>query len=142
MPELIIKDEGFHSLKDKVVVITGMSLRTRLEDFSLIFTKSGCSGIGLATALLSADHGAKVVVGDINPLPSNPEIEGKSIAYVPLDVTSWDSQSAFFKKAHELHGRIDHVLANAGKAGDRRQWCRPHRLIRNPRRDPNLQPPG
>lgn len=72
----------------------------------------GSSGIGLATAQLAEKHGAKVVVGDINPLPTD---AGKDILYVPLDVTSWDSQSNFFKKSYEKHGRIDHVFANAGK---------------------------
>lgn len=59
-----------------------------------------------------------MVVGDINPLQSDKDIEGKNILYVPLDVTSWASQSSFFKKAYELHGKIDHVFANAGKFKD------------------------
>ncbi|KAF4537024.1 putative short-chain dehydrogenase reductase sdr protein [Lasiodiplodia theobromae] len=96
MTELTIEDQQFAGFKDSVVLITG-----------------GSSGIGLATAQLAEKHGAKVVVGDINPLPTD---AGKDILYVPLDVTSWDSQSNFFKKSYEKHGRIDHVFANAGQA--------------------------
>ncbi|EOD43767.1 putative short-chain dehydrogenase reductase sdr protein [Neofusicoccum parvum UCRNP2] len=97
MTDIILQDQDFRDLKDKVVLITG-----------------GCSGIGLATGLLAEENGAKVVVGDINPLPADVKIEGRNVTYLPLDVTSWDSQTSFFKKANELHGRIDHVFANAG----------------------------
>ncbi|OJD36627.1 short-chain dehydrogenase [Diplodia corticola] len=99
MTEITIDDHHLESFKDSVVLITG-----------------GASGIGLATGLLAEKHGAKVVVGDLNPLPNDESIEGKNILYLPLDVTSWESQSAFFKKAYEKHGRIDHVFANAGVA--------------------------
>ncbi|KAK7704031.1 hypothetical protein SLS57_010685 [Botryosphaeria dothidea] len=102
MTSLNVDNQDLSNFKDKVVLITG-----------------GASGIGLATALLAEQQGAKVVVGDINPLQSDKDIEGKNILYVPLDVTSWASQSSFFKKAYELHGKIDHVFANAGLAPKR-----------------------
>ncbi|EKG12875.1 Short-chain dehydrogenase/reductase SDR [Macrophomina phaseolina MS6] len=99
MSEIEINDHDFQSLKDKVILITG-----------------GSSGIGLKTAFLAEQQGAKVVVGDINPLTA--DVEGRNIVYVPLDVTSWPSQSEYFRKAYELHGRIDHVFANAAVAPD------------------------
>ena len=49
-----------------------------------------------------------MVVGDLNPCP----LEG--VTYQKVDVADWSSQVALFKKAIELHGRIDHVHANAG----------------------------
>ncbi|EOD51813.1 putative short-chain dehydrogenase reductase sdr protein [Neofusicoccum parvum UCRNP2] len=58
--------------------------------------------------------GAKVVMGDLNPPP--PKIESPDMTFVPLDVTSWEALSGLFEKAIELHGRIDHVFANAGIA--------------------------
>lgn len=77
----------------------------------LIFPLGGSSGIGLATVRLCLNSGAKVVVGDRNPPP---ELERSKVSFFPLDVTSWNEQAAMFKKVEELHGTIDHVLANAG----------------------------
>lgn len=96
MTSFTISDQDFLVLKDKVVIITG-----------------GSSGIGLATVRLCLNSGAKVVVGDRNPPP---ELERSKVSFFPLDVTSWNEQAAMFKKVEELHGTIDHVLANAGIA--------------------------
>lgn len=52
-------------------------------------------------------------MGDRNPPP--PKIEHENMAFFTLDVTSWHALSGLFEKAVELHGRIDHVFANAGK---------------------------
>ncbi|KAK7549945.1 putative short-chain dehydrogenase [Phyllosticta citricarpa] len=95
MTEVKINDCDILSIKDDVVFITG-----------------GASGIGLDTALLCHQIGAKVVVGDRNPLPA--DVVQPSLSYVPLDVTSWESLSAAFKEVIKQHGRIDHVFANAG----------------------------
>ncbi|KAL1960610.1 hypothetical protein VTO42DRAFT_7189 [Malbranchea cinnamomea] len=93
MAEFDISDTSLQGLKDKVVVITG-----------------GSSGIGLATTKLLLSLGASVVVGDLNPTPlSNP-----SLSFQRTDVTSWSDLSSLFKHAKQLHGRIDHVFANAG----------------------------
>ena len=86
-----IQDSELSSLKDKVILITG-----------------GSSGIGLATAKLCLDLGAKVVVGDVNPCP----LDG--VTFQKVDVTDWKSQTALFKKAIEAYGKVDHVHANAG----------------------------
>ena len=77
----------------------------------LIFLLGGSSGIGLATVRLCLNSGAKVVVGDRNPPP---ELERSKVSFFPLDVASWNEQAAMFKEVEELHGTIDHVLANAG----------------------------
>ncbi|GME48532.1 short-chain dehydrogenase reductase sdr protein [Neofusicoccum parvum] len=97
MTEIIIEDQTLQALNGKVIVITG-----------------GSSGIGLATVSLALKMGAKVVMGDLNPPP--PKIENPDMTFVPLDVTSWEALSGLFEKAIELHGRIDHVFANAGIA--------------------------
>jgi len=53
---------------------------------------------------------AIVVSGDLN----EPPISSPQLTHVKLDVTSWQQLSDFFKKANDLHGRIDHAFANAG----------------------------
>ncbi|KAK7534703.1 putative oxidoreductase,short chain dehydrogenase [Phyllosticta citribraziliensis] len=95
MTDVKINDSDLGSIRDHVVFITG-----------------GASGIGLATALLCIKNGAKVVVGDRNPLPA--DAVQRNLSYVSLDVTSWESLSAAFKEVLKQHGRVDHVFANAG----------------------------
>lgn len=72
----------------------------------------GSSGIGLATTNLLLDLGAKVVIGDLQP-PTTP-IENDRVSFHKTDVTAWSEQLSLFKKTRELHGRVDHVFANAG----------------------------
>lgn len=55
--------------------------------------------------------GAKVVVGDVNECPE----ELENLTYCHLDTSSWESTVKFFKRAIELHERVDHVFANAGE---------------------------
>lgn len=52
-----------------------------------------------------------MVSGDIIAPPPTPS---DRLIYQRTDVTSWTELSALFKKAKALHGRIDHVFANAG----------------------------
>jgi NAD(P)-dependent dehydrogenase (short-subunit alcohol dehydrogenase family) len=51
-----------------------------------------------------------VVVGDINECP-----EKNGVTFQQTDTRDWNSQAALFKKAIEVHGKIDHVFANAGE---------------------------
>ncbi|KAJ5970501.1 uncharacterized protein N7479_000419 [Penicillium vulpinum] len=73
----------------------------------------GASGIGKATAELCLKHGAIVVIGDLNSLPSDLETSEK-LKFIKLDVCSWESQRDAFIQIEEWFGRIDHVFANAG----------------------------
>ncbi|KAF1810405.1 NAD(P)-binding protein [Eremomyces bilateralis CBS 781.70] len=93
--EFIIKDEDLARIKDKVVLVTG-----------------GSSGIGLATVELLVSLGARVAMGDRNPLPAS--LDSAGVFYQQLDVTSWESLLSIFKNVHEKWGRVDHVFANAG----------------------------
>lgn len=69
-------------------------------------------------------------MGDRNSPP--PELTHEAFTFVPINVTSWAELSSLFEKALELHGRIDHVFANAGRlSGLEREWS-----------DSNSLPPG
>ncbi|OAP62022.1 hypothetical protein AYL99_04225 [Fonsecaea erecta] len=84
-------------LKDKVALVTG-----------------GSSGIGLATARLFLDKGARaVVVADIQPPPDE---LGSRVLYVKTDVASWKDLVNLFQTAIDRYGRMDVVFANAGVA--------------------------
>jgi NAD(P)-dependent dehydrogenase (short-subunit alcohol dehydrogenase family) len=86
-------------LKNKVAVITG-----------------GNSGIGLATAKLFAEEGAKVAISGRNAATIDAAVKeiGKSTLGMVSDVASISSLDQFFHKIEEVHGKIDVLVANAG----------------------------
>lgn len=84
-----------------------------MHDNLLIALSGGSSGIGLETVTKFLAQGALVVNGDLNqPLIIE---NNKNLSFVEVDVTSWEQLSALFEKTIELHGRVDHVFANAGE---------------------------
>ncbi|KAF5255809.1 hypothetical protein FOXYS1_13754 [Fusarium oxysporum] len=94
MAEFVFENEDLTALKGNVIVVTG-----------------GSSGIGLATVELLLSIGASVVNGDVQA----PEKEmAGAYEFIKTDVTKWEDLLVLFNKAKEIHGRIDHVFANAG----------------------------
>ena len=89
-------------VEGKVVVITGAG-----------------SGVGRAAAILFAEHGAKVVAGDVNvdaveeAIGEVRENGGEGVA-VKLDVTDAASVNAAIATAVETFGRLDIMYNNAG----------------------------
>lgn len=90
-------------------------------------TEASTSGFGAGYAQCWASHGATVIVGDINEKLATDLVDTirtytsrpESAHFVSCNVTSWQSQVDFFKRAVALspHGGIDVVVANAGIAG-------------------------
>jgi NAD(P)-dependent dehydrogenase (short-subunit alcohol dehydrogenase family) len=81
-------------LKDKVAVVTG-----------------GGSGIGLATAKLFEEEGARVTIFEINTSGTN---------FLPVDVTSASEVESAVKAVVDQHGRLDILVNVAGGSG--RKW--------------------
>jgi 3-oxoacyl-[acyl-carrier protein] reductase len=120
-----------------------------LDNKVAIVTGSG-RGIGAATAALLAEHGAKVIVTDIDPNPANDtaariaQAGGMALA-VAADVTDPGGIEDLVGQAVSVYGGIDILVNNAGytwdgmahKMGDE-QWeamlnihlTAPFRLIR------------
>ena len=89
-------------IKGKVVAITGAS-----------------SGIGEATALALAGHGARVVLGArrldrLEALAARIADEGGDAAYARTDVRRRDDLTALVGLAGERYGRLDVLISNAG----------------------------
>ncbi len=88
-------------LQGKVAVITG-----------------GNSGIGLATAHLFAQQGARVAILGRNPETLNAAVkslEGKAIG-VQGDVSNLADIDKLFTKTNEVYGKVDILFVNAGIA--------------------------
>jgi len=83
-------------LQNKVAVVTG-----------------GASGIGLATAQLFLEEGARVVAFDINILNTDENS-------LRVDVTSASEVEAAIKDVVDTHGRLDILVNVAGGSG--RKW--------------------
>ncbi len=85
-------------LKGRVAVVTGAA-----------------SGIGRATALLLARHGARVFVGDYDPLPENESVFAPAgIVSLRCDVRREDEVAALIARAAGDGGRLDILVNNAG----------------------------
>lgn len=90
----------FH-FTDKVAIVTG-----------------GSTGIGRATALLFARHGAKVVIGDVNPEGRETvaaiEREGGAALFVETDVRDAQQVEKLVAAAVETYGGLHCAFNNAG----------------------------
>ena len=89
-------------LENKVCVITGAA-----------------SGIGRASALLFARHGATVTVADRNEAEgkrtaADVEAEGGRAAFIQVDVSRADEVEAMIEQTVREHGRLDVLYNNAG----------------------------
>jgi NAD(P)-dependent dehydrogenase (short-subunit alcohol dehydrogenase family) len=103
------KPADLSTIKDKTILITG-----------------GASGLGASFFTAWAAFGANVIIGDISEDGGRRLVDktrastnNKNLHFLRLDVTSWESQVSFFRKARGLspHGGIDCVVANAGISG-------------------------
>ena len=103
-------------VKDKVVIITGAG-----------------SGIGEASAKLFAEHGAKVVVSDINLANAErvtrqiTEGGGTAIA-VQTDVTKYEQVEILVNTAVEIFQKLDVMVNNAGIGGKEQHKTAQHTL--------------
>ena len=92
-----------------------------------ILITGGASGFGEGFSRKWAEHGANIIIGDVNKNQGRQLVEElrkttghDNHHYLYCDVSSWQSQVDMFRSAVtlSLHGRIDAVVANAGVKDD------------------------
>lgn len=88
-------------LAGKVAVITG-----------------GASGIGLATARRLRAEGARIVIGDLDPVAGEAAAEAVGGRFVRTDVTDQDQVDRLFDSAAAEEGAVDIAFNNAGISPD------------------------
>ncbi|KAF8860205.1 NAD(P)-binding protein [Acephala macrosclerotiorum] len=101
MAHITFNLELLSTLKDKVVVLAG-----------------GATGIGREAIKQFHQAGSKAVFGDVaDSLGQELEksLASPSIRFQHCDTTSYQDQLSLFQLAHELFGRVDIVVANAGE---------------------------
>lgn len=95
------QDGSYPNVSGKVAIVTG-----------------GSAGIGRAAALLFARHGAKVVIGDLNPHGVETveliEREGGSALFVETNVCSAQQVQDLVAAAVETYGGLHFAFNNAG----------------------------
>lgn len=80
----------------------------------------GAGGIGMATAKLFLEEGAKVVIVDINEEHLNKaslELNHENLSFCVADVSKAEDNEKFVKQTLDVHGKIDIFFANAGIEG-------------------------
>src|SRR4029078_6336533 len=95
----------------------------RLLEEKVIIVTGAARGIGRACSQLFAEHGAKVVLSDIDSEPTNEacghlESTGAQAIAVPGDVTSSDFAPGLIKATLDRFGRIDRIVNTAGYTWD------------------------
>jgi NAD(P)-dependent dehydrogenase (short-subunit alcohol dehydrogenase family) len=103
-PEVPTERNLRQALQDRVVVVTGAS-----------------SGIGRATALLLARHGASVMLVSrtrekLEALRDEIEVHGGRAFVYPADLSDLDACDAMIQRVLADHGRVDILINNAGRS--------------------------
>ncbi|MDT9599036.1 SDR family NAD(P)-dependent oxidoreductase [Sphingosinicella rhizophila] len=88
----------------------------RLEGRIALVTGAG-SGIGRATALLFARHGAKLVLTDLKDADATADLIGESAYWLQADAGSEADLQGAISAAVQHFGGLDIVFANAGISG-------------------------
>jgi NAD(P)-dependent dehydrogenase (short-subunit alcohol dehydrogenase family) len=90
-------DVKAHRLEGRVAVVTG-----------------GASGIGLASVRRLAAEGARVVIGDLDPVAGKTAADEAGGLFVPTDVTDAAAVENLFQQAFDTYGSVDIAFNNAG----------------------------
>ncbi|CAI9783325.1 unnamed protein product [Fraxinus pennsylvanica] len=97
---------------------TAAAITRRLEGKVALIT-GGASGIGECTAKIFSQHGAKVVIADVQDELGHSVVEAigpNNSTYIHCDVTNEDDVKNAVDKAVSIYGKLDIMFNNAGIA--------------------------
>ncbi|GBG94505.1 FabG-like short-chain dehydrogenase/reductase [Ligilactobacillus salitolerans] len=86
-------------------------------DGKVALITGGAKGFGLSTAKLFLQHGAKVVITDVDQAGADQalaELDSDNVIFIKQDVSKEDEWEPVFKKAVEKFGPVNVVVNNAG----------------------------
>jgi NAD(P)-dependent dehydrogenase (short-subunit alcohol dehydrogenase family) len=98
-------------------------MNAKLLDKKVAIITGASSGIGKSAALLFSQHGAKIVLADIDEAGGNKVKDeiinaGGEAIFVKADTSNPDDSKKTVDKAKEAFGRLDIAVNNAGVAGE------------------------
>ncbi|MFI2285319.1 SDR family oxidoreductase [Nocardia beijingensis] len=82
----------------------------------VVLVTGGVRGVGAGVSKAFLAAGATVVACARRPADAPVEVDGRAIDYVPCDVRDEDAVRALIDTITERHGRLDHLVNNAGGA--------------------------
>nr|WP_024800832.1 SDR family oxidoreductase [Nocardia sp. BMG51109] len=81
---------------------------------AVVLVTGGVRGVGAGISRVFLDAGATVVTCARRPADAPVTSSGRTAEFVPCDVRDGDAVPALIETIVERHGRIDHVVNNAG----------------------------
>ncbi|CAH2064373.1 unnamed protein product [Thlaspi arvense] len=128
MPAQIIPEQTFQSLHDTIMEETSSTLiHKRLEGKVAIIT-GGAQGIGKATVMLFARHGATVVIADVDNAAGSSlakslssQLTSNGVAFISCDVSVEADVENLVNLTVSRYGRLDILFNNAGVLGDQKK---------------------
>ncbi|WP_280253056.1 SDR family oxidoreductase [Nocardia abscessus] len=82
----------------------------------VVLVTGGVRGVGAGVSKAFLAAGATVVACARRPADAPVEVDGRAIDYLPCDVRDADAVHALVDTITERHGRLDHLVNNAGGA--------------------------
>ncbi|WP_040773417.1 SDR family oxidoreductase [Nocardia pneumoniae] len=82
----------------------------------VVLVTGGVRGVGAGVSKAFLAAGATVVACARRPADVPVEVDGRAIDYLPCDVRDADAVGALIETITERHGRLDHLVNNAGGA--------------------------
>ena len=98
-------------------VLTPIDLTQRLAGKVAVIT-GGASGIGLATARRMRAEGARIVIGDLDPVTGEAAAAEVDGLFVQVNVADEDQVNNLFDTAAREYGSVDIAFNNAGISPD------------------------
>lgn len=80
----------------------------------VVLVTGGVRGVGAGVSKAFLAAGATVVACARRPADVPVELDGRAIEYLPCDIRDTDAVRALIDAITERHGRLDHLVNNAG----------------------------